>query len=300
MEQNRRDALLKEYGEVSSNFRLLTDIRFKLLAFLPIATAAAAALKSENFGMASLGLSLFGLATTIGLAIYNTRNDQLYNELIGRAAEIERHLEIPEGAFANRPTPWFTVNLLGARLKIDHQTGVGTIYTASIALWLFGVFFPAIELGRRVYLSSTNVHAFTGAESATWTYFVALALAVLSAYLGMKSIQRQRRIRQRRMRKLAAIAVARLNALELSGAAEDPAFIDICSELAGVDTDKVRARARFYGGLDEASLKHYMLTEPKRLAMSHFVALLTDLPPRWIFDCATNRRGDILATRKQS
>jgi len=295
MEQNGRAPLLKEYGEVSSNFRLLTDIRFKLLAFLPIATAAAAALKDKSLGVPGFVLSVFGLAVTIGLVIYNTRNDQLYNDLIGRAAEIERNLGLPEGAFANRSRPWLTVSLLGIRLKIDHGTGVGTIYAASIALWLFGVFFPVIELCRRIYFSSINTPVAAATGAAAWTYFAAFALALVSTYLALKSIQSQRKIRQRRMRELAASAVDRLTSLELTGAAKDEGFVGTCAELAGIQLDTVRARASFYGSLDTNSLKHFMPTEPKVQAMSHFVALLTDLPPRWILDCATNRREAVKA-----
>jgi len=137
MDQDRREALSKEYGEVCNNFRMLTDIRFKLLALLPIATAAAATFKGESTGGGSFVLPLFGLIATIGLVTYNTRNDQLYNELVGRAASIERSLGLADGAFANRPYAWLSFCFLGIKWKVDHRTGVGTIYLASIVVWLF-------------------------------------------------------------------------------------------------------------------------------------------------------------------
>jgi hypothetical protein len=171
--------------------------------------------------------------------------------------------------------------------------GVGTIYTASVALWLFGIYFPGIELARRAYLGTIG----TPADVATWAYFVAFALALLSTYLGLKSIRSQRKARQNRMRKLAATAVERLSFIELCGAAKDVQFIGTCAELAGIDPDTVQGRAHFYGTLDGEALMHYMPMEPKPLARSHFVALLTDLPPRWILDCATNRREAAKATR---
>ncbi len=138
------DALLAEYREVCNNFRLLTDIRFRLLAFLPVATAAGLALKGTGAGE-RFALSLFGLAATAGLIIYNTRNNQLYRELLERAAAIEHKLGLPDGAFAARSRPWVSVNFLGRAWMIDHAAGVGLIYQASIALWLFGLFSAALQ-----------------------------------------------------------------------------------------------------------------------------------------------------------
>jgi hypothetical protein len=43
----RQEVLLKEYGEVSNLFHTLTDLRFRLLGILPIASAVTAALGPE-------------------------------------------------------------------------------------------------------------------------------------------------------------------------------------------------------------------------------------------------------------
>jgi hypothetical protein len=119
MPSSRRDALLAEYAEVSNNFRMLTDIRFKLLAFLPLAAGVAASVLARgNATTLTLAFSLFGLVVTIGLVTYNTRNDQLYDTLVARAAAIERNLGIPDGAFANRPRAWFRLARGHGRFKI--------------------------------------------------------------------------------------------------------------------------------------------------------------------------------------
>ena len=69
MSPQRREALLREYGEVSNLFRTLTDIRFRLLSILPIASGVTAALGARTQSGGEIGvpiaLALFGLASAI-------------------------------------------------------------------------------------------------------------------------------------------------------------------------------------------------------------------------------------------
>lgn len=294
MDDHRREALLKEYSEVSNNFRLLTDIRFKLLAFLPIATATAAtAMKGNSLGVESFAFSLFGLVTTFGLVTYNARNDQLYDELIGRAASIERSLCLPDGAFANRPRHWLAFHFPKINWTVDHRTGVSIIYAASITLWLFGLFTPILDLIRRTYLNLGLWH-FIVPDPSSWIQSLALTLAVLVTYLGNRAITTQKNRRAKELRSLAAQAVRRaISKNELSEAAKDSGLIDLCVKLSGENQDIVSARANFYAEIAPESLNYYLLRGSKEQTAAHFVALLTDMPPQWLLDCATNRRGNV-------
>ncbi|RZU02634.1 hypothetical protein [Rivibacter subsaxonicus] len=304
-EKLRREALLKEYGEVCSNFRLLTDIRFKLLALLPVATAVAVATSHQAGGLIAVAVSLFGLAVTIGLVVYNARNDQLYIELVGRAAAIERSLGLPDGAFANRPRAWLRIELPLMRWKIEHGTGIALIYKASIALWLFGVLAPLLELAR-VALLRARWPGLDPTAPANWVepsavpQLVAFALAVLLTWRVAARVNAQRKSRQDRMRDSARSAVETAAAMDWTDIADSPTLLRDCVDLTGADSsDELEARARFYAGLGAAAVDHYAprelpldmpTSDPALRLAAYRIALLTDLPPRWLLDCASERR----------
>jgi hypothetical protein len=222
MPSGRREALLAEYGEVSNNFRMLTEIRFKLLAFLPLAAGVAASVLARGDAtMLTLAFSLFGLVVTIGLVTYNERNDQLYDTLVARAAAIERNLGIPDGAFANRPRPWF--RLARGRWKVDHRTAVSTIYKASIALWLFGALHAVIDMA--VGMPSPRI-------SRTWADLAALAATVALTILGSWHVEREKQRTGNNLRRSAAAAVNLAEKLELAVLADSEEFRLLCQELA--------------------------------------------------------------------
>lgn len=279
--ESRREALLKEYSEVASNFRMLTDIRFKLLALLPIAAAAATTVTQESPGAIELGLSLFGLVVTIGLLTYNTRNDQLYDELIARAGAIERSLGIPEGAFANRPKTWLRIEgLFGRKWNVDHRVAISTIYSASIALWLFGIM---------AYSLDSTIKSL----SVMTVDLIAIAVAIIVTALGRHLIKRQRKTREEEMQLRAAEAVTIAVGRPISETASDPKFLKVCAKLSDSEEEKIRARARFYATADAEQIRSYIPQRSGELSSCQLIALLTDLPPLWIFDCYTNRMGNI-------
>jgi hypothetical protein len=282
---------------------MLTDIRFKLLAFLPVAAGAATAVLARGSAtMLTLAFSLFGLVVTIGLVTYNARNDQLYDTLVARAAAIERYLGIPDGAFANRPRPWFRP--MRGRWKVDHRTAVSTIYMASIALWLFGALHAVIDLAQG---------AFSRWISPTWANLVALAAAVGLTILGGSFVKLEREHTSECLRKTAAEAVKLAGSLpiaalgeseefrspcDLAGSEADPGqtrerLLSLCTKLAGSSAKIVQTRARFLSKLPPEAIADYVTKGSPEWNAAQIVAVITDLAPEWLFDCATNRRRPI-------
>jgi hypothetical protein len=68
--------------------------------------------------------------------------------------------------------------------------------------------------------------------------------------------------------------------------------------------NQVGKRADFFAERDTQRLSFYVTTESSKLtkesaklSASHLIGLLTDLSPLWIYDCGTNRKGDLPETR---
>jgi hypothetical protein len=109
------DALKLDYEQTCEQIRAFTDIRFKLLAFVPTLTGAAIALlgkSNDNDPWTVLAVGLLGLFVTIGIVFYEIRNTVLYDAAIHRAKWLEVSLELPilahgkpyGGTFNERPS----------------------------------------------------------------------------------------------------------------------------------------------------------------------------------------------------
>lgn len=90
--------LTLEYAQVNENFRTLSDIRFKLLAFVPTLAGAAVFLLSRFLDVQAdepseyavfWEIALLGFLATLGITLYDQRNTQLYDQLIVRASFLE-------------------------------------------------------------------------------------------------------------------------------------------------------------------------------------------------------------------
>ena len=298
MKTLRRGLLLKEYGEIGQNFRKLTDIRFRVLGFLPLASGASVAvlLSSEKLGGdRALGLALFGLAITLGLITYNVRNDQLYDELIGRAAHIERQLGLQDGQFAGRPRAWLTLNFGRVSWPVSHRSAIYLIYTSAIILWLSVALAVCFEL-IRFFLVEEFGPFFLVSDPLSWVDAAALTAAVTIVAWGYQLISRQLKAQSASLRTCAAGAYARVAAIGLPAVLHDADFLQRCAELAGDVDPKVQqtlGRARYsIGAMQSGTTAAWFPGSPPYDA-AVLVAALTDMPARWIFDMGENRRGAV-------
>ena len=297
---DRRESLLREYGEVSSNFRLLTDIRFKLLGLVPAATvvtAVAAASGQQALGALGFVVSLFGLVVVVGLITYNVRNDQLYDELVGRAADIERSLGIRDGSYGFRPRAWLCLPLGPLGWTLSHGNALVLIYGASVAVWLTGVIAPLIELLRWAYVD--HLHRAPLLRVVDVQGAVVLLASAMATVLTVVAARWARTKQEQAMSALRELACQTIRhaldrKLDAESAVHDAAFLDLCMRLAGrAPNDNSRARmqrrAEFHTAPSHAA--RYLPQQSDRQFSAYLIASLCDLPPRWILDCASGRRA---------
>jgi len=135
------DRLRLDYDQTTQLLRALTDIRFKLIAFVPtIAAAAVGLLGKPRPAVELFAIGALGLAATTGILIYELRNSQIYAAAAQRAVELERLLGFPStvepggpgGLYADRPA--VTMKIAGF-LPATRLLGLGLVYGAALAGW---------------------------------------------------------------------------------------------------------------------------------------------------------------------
>jgi hypothetical protein len=294
--EDRRVALLAEYAEVNNNFRLLTNIRFKLLAFLPIAPAAVLAfITASNSGVSSqaveartFALGLFGIVVTAGIAAYNARNDQIYLWHVDRAGTIERELGLPDGSFANRPNAWFEIGGGKTRWHIGHVSSVTVIYAASLTLWLLLCLLAIAQIAHGSH------------RLPMWWYAIAIVVATIMTAVGGAVIRKQKERRRDTFSDHADEAIRLVKRLKREGDIDTcdtwKKLVTACEHLAGRDRsetqrrEEIELRIDFYGAHDEQELRRYMRPDSTGLTTeAQYVALIVDLPPSWLI-AAPQRR----------
>ena len=129
------EGLRLDYDQTTQFLHELTDVRIRLLAFVPTISGAAVGLLGEPRPAAELlGVALIGLVATLGIFVYELRNAQLYDALVKRARELERLLAFPTvqglqgagGVLGTRSSRWFA-----------HDRGWALVYSAAIAGWSY-------------------------------------------------------------------------------------------------------------------------------------------------------------------
>jgi hypothetical protein len=145
------DRLRLDYATTTDRLRTLTDVRFKLLAFVPtIAGTAVGFLRHPGSAAELLAVGLLGLVATFGVLLYELRNSELAEYLGARAAALERELALksvfggdaPGGPFGERPPR--TVRLFGV-VPPGNERGLSLVYSAAVAGWSYLVAWGALR-----------------------------------------------------------------------------------------------------------------------------------------------------------
>jgi hypothetical protein len=233
----------------------------------------------------------------LGLITYSVRNDQLYDERVGRAASLEHSLRIRDGSFAFRPHPWFHVGW-----TVDHGNALALIYGASAGIWLTGVLAPVLEFLRWTYTDLLRrPPVLLVRDIPSWEIGTAALMAMIAILL-TQGVAKKARERQRDQMCAAGVEAMKLLEGFLTGCGEPEdfdAFIQECLFLAGKHrcTEKARLdtiaalRSRYAFYTDPANAARFLPGESEQEFPAYLIAAMCDVPPRWISDWSSGRRA---------
>jgi len=115
------DLLRVEYEQTVDLLRTLTDVRFKLLAFVPtIAGTAVAVLGHGGHATQLLAVGAIGFVTSVGVLMYELHNTQVYEYALEHVEVLERQLGL--GLYTHRPH-W------------SHDRPLALVYAVVLGAW---------------------------------------------------------------------------------------------------------------------------------------------------------------------
>jgi hypothetical protein len=138
------------YEETLNTWRMLADIRFKLLALVPTLSSIGIALLSQDLTNGQVpsesvfAIGILGFLVTLGVVIYDQRNSQASNAAFYLARDLEELLQLPEGGHLKQ-RPGRELRLFGI-LTIWHDRGLALIYGTVLGAWWFPVIFSALSM----------------------------------------------------------------------------------------------------------------------------------------------------------
>ena len=139
------DRLRLDYGSTTGQISALTDMRFKLLGFIFIATAAVAIVGAHLSTGALMGVGLLGLVATTGILLYELGNTQTLmlrypvpsissecSDFVLLRNKLSDRLELV--------SPMDQHRLFGT-IRVSQDQAVGLVYGAALGGWgyLFGL-----------------------------------------------------------------------------------------------------------------------------------------------------------------
>ena len=145
------DRLRLDYEHTTDLLRTLTDVRFKLLAFVPTIAGAAVGLFGHPRPAAELlAIGLLGLVATLGILLYELRNTQVFDYATARAARLETELGLGSpfkpgtagGLVGEQPAS--NLRLFGIA-KVAQESGLELVYGAALAGWSYLVAWGALH-----------------------------------------------------------------------------------------------------------------------------------------------------------